>query len=88
MNDTIIARTRKLRTASEPKSDHGPNIALRHTGTGARFALLVHHDDAEREWAYDRDAQFGELDKAWDESKAKGWTIVSMKDDWKTIFPK
>jgi phosphoserine phosphatase len=57
-------------------------------GNGARFALLVHHDDAEREWAYDRKSSVGQLDKAWDEAVAKGWIIVSMKNDWKTIFPK
>jgi len=57
-------------------------------GAGARFALLVHHDDAEREWAYDRTSQIGKLDKAWDEATAKGWTVVSMKADWRTIFPK
>lgn len=56
-------------------------------GSGARFCLLVHHDDADREWAYDRKSLIGQLDKAWDEAVAKGWTIVSMKDDWKTIFP-
>ena len=56
-------------------------------GTGARFALIVHHDDAEREWAYDRKSSIGKLDKAWDEAVAKGWTVVSMKDDWATIFP-
>jgi phosphoglycolate phosphatase-like HAD superfamily hydrolase len=56
-------------------------------GSGARFALLVHHDDAEREWAYDRKSDVGKLDKAWDEAKAKGWTVVSMKDDWKRVFP-
>ena len=57
-------------------------------GGGARFALLVHHDDAGREWAYDRQSSIGRLDKAWDEAVARGWTIVSMKDDWKKIFPK
>jgi phosphoserine phosphatase len=57
-------------------------------GKGARFMALVHHDDAEREWAYDRKSDIGTLDKAWDEAIAKGWTVVSMKDDWKTIFPK
>jgi hypothetical protein len=57
-------------------------------GDGPRFALIVHHDDAEREYAYDRASHVGRLDKAWDEAKAKGWTIVSMKDDWATIFPK
>ena len=57
-------------------------------GSGARFALLVHHDDAAREYAYDRKSSIGKLDKAWDEANEKGWTVVSMKDDWKTIFPK
>jgi phosphoserine phosphatase len=56
-------------------------------GEGARFALLVHHDDGEREFAYDRESKIGKLDKAWNEAKAKGWTVVSMKDDWATIFP-
>ena len=55
--------------------------------SGARFALIVHHTDAEREWAYDRDSHIGKLDQAWDEAKAKGWTVVSMKDDWKRVFP-
>ena len=52
----------------------------------ARFALLVHHTDAEREWAYDRKSKIGELNKAWDEAHAKGWTAVDMKRDWKTVF--
>jgi hypothetical protein len=56
-------------------------------GSGARFMGLVHHTDAECEWAYDRTSSFGRLDKALDEARAKGWTIVSMKDDWKVIFP-
>jgi hypothetical protein len=56
-------------------------------GNGPRFALIVHHTDAEREWAYDRQSHVGKLDKAWDEAVAKGWTVVSMKDDWATIFP-
>jgi phosphoglycolate phosphatase-like HAD superfamily hydrolase len=56
-------------------------------GSGPRFALLVHHDDAQREWAYDRKSNIGMLDKAWDEAVAKGWTVVSMKEDWKAIFP-
>jgi haloacid dehalogenase-like hydrolase len=56
-------------------------------GSGARFALLVHHTDAEREWAYDRNSSVGHLDKALDEAEAKGWTVVDMKNDWKTIFP-
>ena len=55
-------------------------------GSGARFALIVHHTDAAREWAYDRTSSIGKLDKAWDEAQAKGWTVVNMKEDWKTIF--
>ncbi|HEX5031875.1 MAG TPA: HAD family hydrolase [Candidatus Eisenbacteria bacterium] len=57
-------------------------------GRGPRLGLIVHHTDAAREWSYDRTSHIGKLDKAWDEGKAKGWTIVSMKDDWKAIFPK
>jgi phosphoglycolate phosphatase-like HAD superfamily hydrolase len=58
------------------------------SGSGARFMGLVHHTDAAREWAYDRKSLVGKLDKALDEAKAKGWTVVDMKNDWKTIFPK
>jgi len=56
-------------------------------GSGARFALLVHHTDAEREWAYDRTSSNGRLDKALDEALAKGWAVVDMKNDWKIIYP-
>lgn len=56
-------------------------------GPGARLALLVHHDDADREFAYDRQSRVGKLDKAWDEAVAKGWTVVSMKRDWKQVYP-
>jgi phosphoglycolate phosphatase-like HAD superfamily hydrolase len=56
-------------------------------GGGARFMGYVHHTDAAREWAYDRQSSIGRLDKGLDEAKAKAWTVVSMKDDWKTIFP-
>jgi hypothetical protein len=56
-------------------------------GAGARLALFVHHDDAAREFAYDRNDKLQTFAKGWDEAVAKGWTVVSMKDDWKTIFP-
>ena len=56
-------------------------------GTGARFAGLVHHTDGLREYAYDRHSLVGKLDKALDEAVAKKWTIVDMRQDWKTIFP-
>ena len=55
-------------------------------GQGAPFMGLVHHTDAEREWAYDRASHIGKLDKAWDEATAKGWTVVDMKKDWKKVF--
>ena len=57
-------------------------------GTGPRFWLIIHHTDAEREFAYDRESHVGKLDKALNEAKARGWTAVSMKDDWKTVLPK
>jgi hypothetical protein len=55
-------------------------------GSGPRFALLVHHTDSKREWAYDRESHIGRLDKALDEAKAKGWTVVDMRMDWKAVF--
>jgi phosphoglycolate phosphatase-like HAD superfamily hydrolase len=54
---------------------------------GPRFCLYVHHTDAEREWAYDRKSSIGRLDKGLDEATQRGWTVVDMKKDWKTIFP-
>ncbi len=56
-------------------------------GSGARFCLYVHHDDAEREYAYDRKDSLARLDLGLDEAAARGWTVVSMKNDWKQIFP-
>lgn len=59
---------------------------LSKTKIPAALALLVHHTDAIREWAYDRDSKVGKLDKALDAAPAEGWTVISMKDDWKKIF--
>jgi phosphoglycolate phosphatase-like HAD superfamily hydrolase len=56
-------------------------------GDGLRFMGLVHHTDANREWAYDRKSDVGRLDKALDAANAKGWTVVDMKSDWNVIFP-
>jgi hypothetical protein len=56
-------------------------------GNGPRLMLLLHHDDASREWAYDRKSSIGRLDKALDEAVQRGWIVVSMKSDFKTIFP-
>ncbi len=51
------------------------------------LAVIIRHDDAEREYAYDRDSSIGHLDAALDEAAARAWTVVSMRDDWRTIFP-
>jgi hypothetical protein len=56
-------------------------------GKGPRLILIVHHTDADREYSYDRQSQVGKLDKTLDEAIAKGWIVVDMKRDWKTIFP-
>ena len=53
---------------------------------GTRLGLIVHHTDAVREYAYDRDTPFGRLDKALDAAAANKWTVVDMKSDWKRIF--
>jgi len=56
------------------------------TRKGARFGLFVHHTDTEREYAYDRKTPFGKLDRGLDEAPKRSWVVVSMKDDWKTVF--
>jgi hypothetical protein len=55
-------------------------------GTRPGFCLYVHHTDANREWAYDRESHIGKLDKGLDEAKAKGWIVTDMKSDWQTVF--
>ena len=64
-----------------------PMLQWTASGSGPRFCAYIHHTDAEREFAYDRESQIGKLDKGLDEAVAKGWTVVSIKDDWKSIFP-
>ncbi len=56
-------------------------------GEGPRFSLIVHHTDARREWAYDRNSHVGKLDRALDEAPARGWLVVDMKRDWKRVYP-
>ncbi len=56
-------------------------------GSGARLAGLVHHTDAAREWAYDRQSSIGRLDRALDEAGKRGWIVVDMKRDWRRVFP-
>jgi len=55
-------------------------------GAGSRLCLFVHHDDDSREWAYDRQSLIGHFDKGLDEATTRGWTVVSMKNDWTTIY--
>jgi len=56
-------------------------------GEGLRFCLYVHHTDADREWAYDRESHIGKLDKGLDEARREGWTVVDMKRDWRVVHP-
>lgn len=64
-----------------------PMLQYTESGKGKRFMLYLHHTDAEREWAYDRESHIGRLDKGLDEANAKGWTVIDMKNDWKVVFP-
>ena len=57
------------------------------SGQGARLMMLIHHTDAEREYAYDRDTHFGRLDQALVEAQQHAWTVVDVKRDWKRVFP-
>ena len=57
-------------------------------GDGPRFSMYIHHNDAAREWAYDRESHIGRFDKGLAEAAEKGWTVVSMKDDWKSVYRK
>jgi 2C-methyl-D-erythritol 2,4-cyclodiphosphate synthase len=61
-----------------------PQITV--AGPGRCSMAIIHHDDAEREFAYDRRTSNGTLDRAWDEAIAKNWIVVSMKTDWKQVF--
>jgi phosphoglycolate phosphatase-like HAD superfamily hydrolase len=54
---------------------------------GARLGLIVHHDDADREFAYDRKSHIGRLERGLDDGPRRGWTIVSMKNEWRTVYP-
>jgi phosphoglycolate phosphatase-like HAD superfamily hydrolase len=57
------------------------------SGAGPSLGLIVRHDDAEREYAYDRDSSIGRLDRALDEAPRRGWMVVSMKADWRVVYP-
>jgi hypothetical protein len=64
-----------------------PMLQWTAAGDGSRFMGLVHHTDAEREWAYDRESPVGRLDRALDEAWEKGWTVVDMVRDWRVVYP-
>lgn len=55
-------------------------------GDGPRLCMIIHHTDAKREWAYDRDSHVGQLTRALDEAKHQGWFVVDMKSDWNSVF--
>jgi phosphoglycolate phosphatase-like HAD superfamily hydrolase len=57
------------------------------SGKGPRFGLIVHHTDADREWAYDRESSIGRLNKALEEAPKAGWIVTDMRKDWKVIYP-
>ncbi|WP_442976706.1 HAD family hydrolase [Rubrimonas sp.] len=57
------------------------------SGDGPRLGLIVHHTDAEREFAYDRDSHVGRLDRGLDEAGARGWLLVDMARDWARVWP-
>jgi hypothetical protein len=54
---------------------------------GPRLGMIVHHTDADREYAYDRNSRVGRLNKAWDQAADRGWQLIDMKTDWRVIFP-
>ncbi|MEM7172845.1 MAG: HAD family hydrolase [Pseudomonadota bacterium] len=56
-------------------------------GSGPRLAAIVHHTDAEREWAYDRDSHVGRLDRGLSEAGERGWLLIDMANDWLTVYP-
>jgi len=57
------------------------------SGEGKRLGLIVHHTDAEREWAYDRESSEGRLVRGLDEADENGWLVVDMARDWQAVFP-
>jgi hypothetical protein len=56
-------------------------------GEGPRFGMIVHHTDKVREWAYDRDSRVGRLSEALDAAPEKGWLVMDMAKDWRTVWP-
>lgn len=84
-----IARQIGQRPLAAFGNSDGDYQMLRYTteGPGRRLGMIVHHDDADREYAYDRNTHIGRLEKALDEAPQRGWKVISMKNDWARIFP-
>lgn len=84
-----IARHIGQRPIAAFGNSDGDEQMLRYTteGPGRRFGMIVHHDDAAREYAYDRDSHIGRLARALDAAPRRGWQVVSMREDWSRIFP-
>jgi hypothetical protein len=77
---------RKERSVTRPVTSKCSNTRV--AGDGARLMMLVHHDDAKREYAYGAESKIGTFsDALMAEAKKKNWIVISMKNDWKTIFP-
>lgn len=84
-----IARQIGRRPIAAFGNSDGDYEMLRYTteGAGPRLGMILHHDDAEREYAYDRESPIGRLARALDEAPARGWQVVSMRADWSRVFP-
>ncbi len=73
-------------TTTKPSRRSATTHQYTKAGDGLRLGLFVHHTDAEREYAYDRESRVGTLDKALDMATENDWIIVDMKNDWKAVF--
>jgi phosphoserine phosphatase len=82
--DRLIGR-RPIAAFGNSDSDM-PMLHYATAGTGARFGLLVHHTDAEREVAYDKNSRVGRLDKGLHQADISGWTVVDIKNDWNVVY--
>jgi len=83
-----IARFIGRRPVAAFGNSDGDLAMLQYTAArpGTRLLVYIHHDDADREWAYDRESHVGRLDAGLDEAAARRWTVVSMKNDWRRVF--
>ena len=93
--DHLALKERTGRPYAAFGNSTGDQQMLEHTGAGkgTRLLMLVLHDDAKREYAYGPaqrlpDSKLGIFTQAlYDEAKKRGWVVISMKDDWKRLFP-